>query len=501
MPTSVPQALEPAFLRLPDTLLMRIVEFVVAAGAQLSCLSSIAIASRRCHQLARSVKATADWVLAPTDESAQLDRLKGMIEKPLEGARKNSFGSPEYACAVLDRVLRTNLSFREHLEKPWASFHFRSGSGKPWANSRYGTELDPEPFVAFRTTLLLAGSRMTDEFFHENVKQYAVDWLTVEALLRHLPSLPGSSVNTTFLKAAEDGQDRCVKLLVEKFHADIAAFGNRALSKASWSNHPTTVKLLLTYGANPVNETDDNGYPLPLSNAGFLGSRDMMSALLEHGADINAKTDEALFFSMFGLEMDECATVDTINYLLDNGSSLSHAPDRIIGALVMAGKVDVVKVVFEHSRLQSSVTSNIVNTAVIFACVTGNLDLITYLLGHPLADPNFSRTFDDNTAMVVTPLATATSKEAQKLLREAGATVPNDNSGATCWTFVKSVLQRYDGERYRLQLRNSFEADAINTTEDYDDDEDGSGSDNNIDDSDDDTDTDDDDASPDEVNS
>jgi ankyrin repeat protein len=96
------------------------------------------------------------------------------------------------------------------------------------------------------------------------------------------------------IAAAYDGATEAARLLIEK-GADVNARdkgGNSVLAQAAGSNNIEVARLLIAKGAE-VNTVDEGGYT-PLLNAAGNGDRStaMVKLLLEHGAHINVKSGD-----------------------------------------------------------------------------------------------------------------------------------------------------------------------------------------------------------------
>jgi len=150
------------------------------------------------------------------------------------------------------------------------------------------------------------------------------------------------------IAAAYDGATDAARFLVEK-GADVNARdkgGNSVLAQAAGSNNVEVARLLIAKGAQ-VNTVDEGGYT-PLLNAAGNGDRSaaMVKLLLEHGAHVNVKSGDTAEIVKNGpiligrvTPLQEAAAqgnYETVEALLNAGADVNAKDVRNVTPLVFA---------------------------------------------------------------------------------------------------------------------------------------------------------------------
>ncbi|RTE79518.1 hypothetical protein BHE90_005979 [Fusarium euwallaceae] len=119
-----------------------------------------------------------------------------------------------------------------------------------------------------------------------------------------------------------DQDDNLVQLLLDKGVLDVSPQeykGTCALESAIQCGNPSTVKLLVQAGANPVFKTFDGLTPAMLAME--VGSEDLAFLFLETGADLEQTCDRGQGLVWYAV-MHSCTNV--LRYLLERGCSANY---------------------------------------------------------------------------------------------------------------------------------------------------------------------------------
>jgi N-acyl-D-amino-acid deacylase len=172
--------------------------------------------------------------------------------------------------------------------------------------------------------------------------------------------------------------------------------GVDALNRATYAGNTKLVKLLLRYGANPntrpIYPTLDGDLapePAALHNAAFRGDPEMVRALLDAGADLNAVdpfAGSALHNALYGNHPQAAA------FLIKRGISLDLATSRgDVPTMVWSGYSDVGDSTVARLLLSKGVNANEENeageTALTWAHKRGNNSVVQFLVEHGATDP------------------------------------------------------------------------------------------------------------------
>ena len=122
--------------------------------------------------------------------------------------------------------------------------------------------------------------------------------------------------------------------------------GYTPLMCAACQNNPTTVEILLSFGAN-IHATNNNG-STPLMIAAQHGHLEVVQLLLERGSNINATNN-------LGATALMCAAqgghLEIVRYLLDHGADANLKSENDFTALMFASKNkhrEIVRVILDH---------------------------------------------------------------------------------------------------------------------------------------------------------
>lgn len=214
------------------------------------------------------------------------------------------------------------------------------------------------------------------------------------------------------IRAAATGDKSAISSLVAEHHdlnvADPG--GRRALYCAVDHNHPESAQALLDAGADPNLLSTDDSYgqhpDLPLTDALTQKRQDLVTMLLSHGADANARASDR---TPLGIATDSGHNdLDAVQALLDHGAD-PNIPDQhwlpLVRAAGNAPDARIPTLLVEHGAavdgrgggfcpdlgdmvgLGSASSPEGCDTAVAAAAQAGHLSTVTMLLDHG-ADPS-----------------------------------------------------------------------------------------------------------------
>ena len=188
------------------------------------------------------------------------------------------------------------------------------------------------------------------------------------------------AVQSSFMRAAQGGQEGATKLLLDH-GADVAAADNKgftALMLAATGGHEAVTKLLLDHGAD-VAAADNNGRTaLMLAAAG--GHEEVTKLLLDHGADVAAATNDGYTALMHAATGGHEAVT---KLLLDHGADVAAATNNGRTALMLAaaGGHEVTKLLLDHGA-DVAAADNKGFTALMLAATGGHEAVTKLLLDH-----------------------------------------------------------------------------------------------------------------------
>jgi ankyrin repeat protein len=237
------------------------------------------------------------------------------------------------------------------------------------------------------------------------------------------PNLPDEEGNALLALAAREGQLEAAQLLLEN-GADIngtVSVGSppypgeneTALSEAAKNNHPELVELLLENGADP-NIVDTKIGLAPINWAAGMDYADIVSSLIEHGADINATTP-----IINAVEQD---APQALQALIEGGVDVNAteedmAQPPLIVLLIRVNSpqsVEKIGAMLLDAGANPDLQDSLGNTALHYAARLNKAELIPLLIEHKAA-----LDIENNNGQ--TPLDMAANDEIKEMFIEAGA--------------------------------------------------------------------------------
>ena len=231
---------------------------------------------------------------------------------------------------------------------------------------------------------------------NDTALMYACDVRNVDAINVLLQAAADTNIvsadgNTCLFDAVRKGCSKDVLQAIISHGADVNATNKSnetALMKACWMGNEDAISVLLNAGADP-NIAHADGY-ISLHGAIRKGcSKDVLEAIISHGADVNATNqanETALRYACWE------GNIDTFNVLLQAGADTNIASadgnTLLYDAITADCSKDVLQAIISHGAdLNATNKSN--ETALMRACRMGNEDAISVLLNAG-ADPNIA---------------------------------------------------------------------------------------------------------------
>ena len=259
---------------------------------------------------------------------------------------------------------------------------------------------------------------------------------------------------TLLMKAAEDGQIECVKVLlefgalvdlppIEGDNEDEAWYDrSNAIYLATEKGRVDIVKLLLK--ADPKAELNHPQFR-PMYTACHLGHLEMAKLLVEHGAQLQDENDE--YGTNALMQACESGNAELVEYLISTGADVNYENKHNPHALLVACRgryLGVMEVLLKHDAdvdIFEMRTDSEEDTCLNLACHRGDMEMIRLLLKYG-ADMT---AFNQQGLSPFTTAYTRGNKEAVDLFLEHGIDL---NSNAGPWHYEK------DGEM--LPIRDKW---------------------------------------------
>ncbi|XP_069670298.1 uncharacterized protein [Periplaneta americana] len=206
------------------------------------------------------------------------------------------------------------------------------------------------------------------------------DWCGryVTATMLHMASFAGQMKLVEFLLEAEERQEFTNK---------------RALSWAVPQHHLKTQKTS-AFTVKEHLETKDSDYRTPLSWVAYKGDLEMVSLLVEKGADVNtedARKQTPLYYAVSG------SHVNVVQFLIDSGAHVNacnNKGDSLMFTGVEQGNVDVVRLLIDQGT-DVNACDKFGDSLICSAVLTGNVDVVRLLIDKG-ADVNACRKHGDS---------------------------------------------------------------------------------------------------------
>ncbi|MCP4370088.1 MAG: hypothetical protein GY797_18535 [Deltaproteobacteria bacterium] len=192
----------------------------------------------------------------------------------------------------------------------------------------------------------------------------------------------------------------------------------------------------------------------PIKKAAWGGKIDTVQALLDEGADVNAKGDSGVSVLRVATM---CGRLDVVKLLIDNGADVNAKGDSGITALMEASRpfkrLDVVKFLID-SGADVDAEDNVGKTTLMHASDSGHLDVVKFLIDNG-ADVDAK----DNSGQTALMIASDTGDcNVALALLEKGADVDaKDNVGKTTLMHASDSGQLYFAE---FLIDNGADVDA-----------------------------------------
>ena len=206
------------------------------------------------------------------------------------------------------------------------------------------------------------------------------------------PNIPDTDGNTRLHDTVRHGYNREVLQLLLDYGANVNAIDNcneTVLMKAYWNGNTDVINVLLNAGADP-NIADFKGVPLIYYAVEGGGSKDVLQAIIDHCADVNATINGNLTPFMKACRMGNADAACLLlkagadpDFALDDGDTCLH------DAVRRGYTKEVLGTMIDHGADVNATNRNNA-TALMIACKKGNMESINILLNAG-ADPNISR--------------------------------------------------------------------------------------------------------------
>ena len=243
---------------------------------------------------------------------------------------------------------------------------------------------------------------------------------------------------TPFYIACSKGFESVVEKMLEcGAKVDGNSVQKLPLVAACENKHMSVVQLLLTNGANPNLQEDNDCYSLPLHIAAISGDIDLLELLLKHGAevDITDRDGDTALRRTIVKTYSSGDVIPVIDILLDNKADVNKenkdGKTPLYFAVLEEDLLGVVNKMLEiHGGNPNAGSPNI--GPLVIACAMESVELVDTLLKHG-ADPNVTVTWTSysDSKCIHRPLSVAVDKgntDIIALLLNAGANVNGETS-------------------------------------------------------------------------
>ena len=252
---------------------------------------------------------------------------------------------------------------------------------------------------------------------------------------------------TLLMKAAEEGQLECVKVLLEfgalvdlphtdvkdESHEEYWFYRSNAIYLAAKKGHFGIVKFLLE--TDPHAELNHFDFR-PLYEACRQGHLDTAKLLVEHGAEL--QDDDNEYSANALMEACKSGNAELVEYLIDEGADVNYENKYNSHALIVACEgrhLDVMQVLLENGADVNAMRMGLAQdpeeyTCLHLACQREDMDIIRLLVKYKADISVYNR----NSLSPFTSAYTKGHKEAVDLFLESSSGVDlNNNAGRLCY--------------------------------------------------------------------
>ncbi|XP_026474601.1 ankyrin repeat domain-containing protein 17-like isoform X4 [Ctenocephalides felis] len=190
-----------------------------------------------------------------------------------------------------------------------------------------------------------------------------------------------SNLARTLVEACSDGDVGTVRRLLTEGRSvhETTEDGESLLSLACSAGYYELAQVLIAMNAN-VEDRGIKGDCTPIMEAASAGHAQMVTLLIENGADVNAQSSSGNTPLMYG-----CAGGhdEVVKILLANGANVEdhnengHTP---LMEAASAGHVGVAKILLENGAGINTHSNEFKESALTLACYKGHLDMVRFLL-------------------------------------------------------------------------------------------------------------------------